>query len=274
MGEPIKIGGVKLSRADTWVALFLAACLLVFFAIRLQTTYQPEEEAAYITTSTLPFNTSVFMEKVAPNRTQERVDEAVTAAAVYYAHPALCRKASEEERDLCLYKVAAANLTASVCNLIADKKFATQCRENVEDISDAPSITLHRPFAKVAPGQKWSVVFTTKGVDDLMISPAFDATFAEFPSDDSTTLDDLAVEGLTCDGDAVFGADLRDVALVSSHGVAYPERVEGSRDITGLVVPDYSCSGESTLTVRVISQGRHGLRLDFGYTTKRAMVQS
>src|SRR3989344_7876727 len=100
----------------------------------------------------------------------------------------------------------------------------------------------------------WQVNFSTKGVANLSITPFGNTSFGEVKKDSIYTFDDLLFDSLYCGNDYVrvyvhdLNSTLHDYYLLSN--------IESMR-IEKLVVPDYNCSGVSSLNARILSNETH-----------------
>ena len=243
-GNTAKVSGL--------IAGIIIASLLFILVLKPPQDNRAFEPLDTTTTITVTVNTSVFLEKIPINATKEQVDGILTGAAVFYSQPDVCSKVSRELRDLCYYKVAASILNASICGHIGEARFEQQCVENVYDTASSPSLNLTHPIVNARKGDVINITFTTNGVDELLISPAFNSRLM---LDKEDGVYDLSLVSLSCDNDEISLESF----MVDSGGV--------------FGVPDYACEEKSSLSVRVVSSGRMGVRLGFGVSRKNVMVQ-
>jgi|GEM_PF-2343387 len=201
-------------------------------------------------------------------------DDCFIVGALRYSLPDLCRNVSPDRVNECYYKLAYHRLNASYCGFIEDESLAVNCLERIPSLLKDSSLRILNsiPWTTVSDGGLWIVDFSTDGVGDLYLIPEYGSSFMEFPVDDPETVDDLEFVGLSCGESRVVdvGAEGGSVVFVLEDGSRARALSEGEQyRVKSLIVEDYSCDVNSSLSLRVFSSGYHRLRLDFGRTKFR-----
>ena len=243
------------------VVLGVVLCLLlvpfIFRGPPEEPSFQPPPRV-----STLPpiisSSTSIFTTSLAlPEReTLECIDyphvsdkdDCYLRAAIRFRDPDWCARVKGTGVEDCLYQGAYSTLYEQFCIEIKSVDEKTKCLDMVEKRGAQPDIIALNAWAEVNEGEVWTARFQTEGgASDFELIPERGSTFKEHPADDESTIDDLEFISLTCDGDIVEEFDFKD-------------------RYRGFVFKDYSCDGETVVSVRVHSGGRHRMKVNYGRT--------
>ncbi|HLG24818.1 MAG TPA: hypothetical protein VI564_07860, partial [Candidatus Nanoarchaeia archaeon] len=126
-------------------------------------------------------------------------------------------------------------------------------------------------------GGNWTVSFNTLGTSNLTISAQSPTSYSEKAIDKTATFNDLDVLEIKCNSTILFNYGLgiisANVYLVNGTGqrLKINDTMGKSANIKSVFVQDYNCDNQTGyLTVRVLSQGVHIQRFDFGNLTAYA----
>lgn len=242
------------------IIILAALALVLYFSIK-----EPEKAPSFEpppSMSTLPAITSSTTSVVTTTvprpvrETQECVDlpritdknNCYKMTATRFRDPEWCRRVKDISIDNCMYDVGVHTLDANFCNEIRDSEKKQQCLSEIEKQETEASIRSLNVWSKVKTGEIWTSRFQTSegGKSDLELMPERGSTFTEYPVDDEATVDDLEFISLSCEGDVVKDFIRKD-------------------RYRGFVFNDYSCNGETVVSVRVLTGGvRHRMKVNYG----------
>jgi hypothetical protein len=130
-----------------------------------------------------------------------------------------------------------------------------------------PQTSPHTPFLEVLTkkdilkrDERWDVEFQTRGESDLIITSP-NAQWAEVPSDNLSTLDEMEFISLSCGRQDITEGLL---AVDSGGKTRRIADIKGPFKISKFAYPNYRCEERSTISNRMIIPGYAALQFDFG----------